>query len=623
MDPIHRRIIMFGRIRGQTHPHEPRRGGVCLCSRPSLLILMDSSNNEAEYKALVAGLQITEQMGVKNLVDKAEYVVKEIHEGSCSKHSGLRSVVAKAIRSRSADQAQTLANSVVRSIAGKESKHAVDGDSGYLPEDKLWEIYKKHYNQILPIMTEKVHKEKLQESESCNRRMRPKKRRKPRSIIASRGTRPSQSMSVFSRLRREGDKPTCQRSPATWSDRRNPFFENENDQGGHWKSRPRKRRSNGEDNLSQSWLCEDSDPFTARIRYFKVPKKTRMPTNVKTYDGTGDPEDHLKNLQVAAKIEWWAMPTWCQMFNSTLIGSARVWFDKLQKYIKDPVEIHHIKQREGESTEAFTERFKAESMHVNGAPECMRISRKNDEHENSLPKGRDSSGQSIKKESPTNVETPRNKPQTKLQQTVRFRKSTQSGKARRQIEEAVRSGQLSHLVKEIKQGGKRGEHAKATKKGETPNKEKAMIIFKVQPWQGIIRQKTSQSFFACREMSFSPLTNSSGQENSIVIEAEVEWNLIHHMYVDGGSASEVLYMHCFNKLHPEIKKSNDSSYNPTFRIQRSPSPCNGIIGHLGLRKIQAVLSIAHGMVKFPVDGGIVTLRSNTIIPTEYKMVVEA
>nr|GFA59131.1 hypothetical protein [Tanacetum cinerariifolium] len=136
----------------------------------------DASNNEAEYKALVAGLRIEEQIGVENLVAKvdsrlvlrsenkkadalrkiastklrpprqtslgtlpaetkraraikikarqysmindvlyrksflepwlqcvgpvhAEYVVKEIHEGSCSMHSGSRSVVAKAIRS--------------------------------------------------------------------------------------------------------------------------------------------------------------------------------------------------------------------------------------------------------------------------------------------------------------------------------------------------------------------------------------------------------------------------------------------------------------------------------------------------------------------------------------------
>ncbi|GKG16010.1 reverse transcriptase domain-containing protein [Tanacetum coccineum] len=44
------------------------------------------------------------------------------------------------------------------------------------------------------------------------------------------------------------------------------------------------------------------------------------------------------------------------------------------KHIKDPMEIHHIKQRDGESTEDFMERYKAEVLDVEGAPECMRIS---------------------------------------------------------------------------------------------------------------------------------------------------------------------------------------------------------------------------------------------------------
>nr|GFD03181.1 reverse transcriptase domain-containing protein [Tanacetum cinerariifolium] len=56
---------------------------------------------------------------------------------------------------------------------------------------------------------------------------------------------------------------------------------------------------------------------------------TRMPSHVKTYDKSEDPEDHLKIFQAAAKVERWAMPTWCHMFNSTLTGSARVWFDDL------------------------------------------------------------------------------------------------------------------------------------------------------------------------------------------------------------------------------------------------------------------------------------------------------
>ncbi|GJT06028.1 hypothetical protein Tco_0840490 [Tanacetum coccineum] len=155
---------------------------------------------------------------------------------------------------------------------------------------------------------------------------------------------------------------------------------------------------------------------------------------------------------------------------------------------------------------------------------------------------------------------------------------------RRQIEEAVKSRQLSHLVKEIKQGGKRGEQAKAAKKGEAPNKEKAMAIFMVQPWQRITRQKTTQSFFADQKISFSTLGDNSGQETPIVIEVEVECHLIHRM---------------------------------------SLSPYNGIIGHPGLRKIQAVPSTAHGMLKFPMKGGIATIRSSTIMPAECRMVTEA
>nr|GEY68168.1 reverse transcriptase domain-containing protein [Tanacetum cinerariifolium] len=122
-----------------------------------------------------------------------------------------------------------------------------------------------------------------------------------------------------------------------------------------------------------------------------------MPNNVKTYDGSNDPKNHLKIFQAAAKVEQWAMPTWCHTFNSIVTGSTRVWFDDIalefvdsyddlkkaflsnflqqKKCIKDPVEIHHIKQREGESTKDFVQIFKAESRHVKGALKCIRISR--------------------------------------------------------------------------------------------------------------------------------------------------------------------------------------------------------------------------------------------------------
>ncbi|GKA05497.1 hypothetical protein Tco_0684617 [Tanacetum coccineum] len=67
-----------------------------------------------------------------------------------------------------------------------------------------------------------------------------------------------------------------------------------------------------------------------------------MPNNVKTYDGTGDPEDHVKNFQAAAQVERWAMPTWCHMFNSTLIGAARVWFSEELPPDKESIDGYKI-----------------------------------------------------------------------------------------------------------------------------------------------------------------------------------------------------------------------------------------------------------------------------------------
>ncbi|GJX29012.1 reverse transcriptase domain-containing protein [Tanacetum coccineum] len=374
-----------------------------------------------------------------------------------------------------------------------------------------------------------------------------------------------------------------------------------------------------------------------------------MPNNVKTYDGTGDPEDHVKNFQAAAQVERWAMPTWCHMFSSTLIGAARVWFDELppesidgykdlkaaflayfmqqKKYVKDPVEIHNIKQRDGETIEEFMERFKVETGRIKGAPECMRISRfmhgvnnpeltkRLNEH---VPKTMEEMmitttafiwGEATaagKKKGHTSWRTQdqskrhgserrsdfRGQPRdgrgsskfTPLTRTPKEILATEAGKfkppppmvtpvekrssnkfcdfhndkghstdecmqLKKQIEELVRASKLSHLIKEIKQGR---DQPKVGKK-EAPAKDKSMAIYMIQPWHRMTRQKVTQSFERVSEIKFPSLTTSSGTEGPLIIEAEIGRHMIHRMYVDGGSSTEVLYEHCFNQLRPEIK----------------------------------------------------------------------
>nr|GEU61984.1 reverse transcriptase domain-containing protein [Tanacetum cinerariifolium] len=478
------------------------------------------------------------------------------------------------------------------------------------------------------------------------------------------------------------------------------------------RSRHMKRIRDNESPLSivteKPWMCEEEDPFTPRIRNFESSHRTRMPNNVKTYNGTGDPEDHVKIFQEAAQVEWWTMPTWCHMFNSTLIGAARVCFDKLhpesidsykdlkeaflayfmqqKKYVKDPVEIHNIKQKDGETIEDFMKRFKVEIGGMNGAPECMRISefmhgvnnpeltKRLNEH---VPKTMEEMmitttafirgvvvAASKKKGHTSWKAHDQSKRQTSEKRSDFWghpkegrgshRFTPLQGRQKRflrprRIEELVRAGKLSHVIKEIKHGRDQSK----TGKKETPAKDKPTAIYMVQSWQRMTRQKVTQSFEREKEIMFLPLTTSSGEEGPLVIEVEIGGHMIHRMYVDEGSLMEILYEHCFNRLRPEIKNQmvkattsltcfsgetiwplgqlrllvtiGDADHSTrawmNFMIVRSLSPYNGIFGRPGIREIQAVPSTAHEMLKFPVEGGIVTIRSTILIPAECTSVI--
>ncbi|GJR71743.1 reverse transcriptase domain-containing protein [Tanacetum coccineum] len=57
-----------------------------------------------------------------------------------------------------------------------------------------------------------------------------------------------------------------------------------------------------------------------------------------------------------------------------------------------------------------------------------------------------------------------------------------------------------------------------------------------------------------------------------------------------------------------------------FIVVRSTSSYNGIVRRPGLQKMKAVTSTTHRMIKFPVIGGTLTLRSSKIIPIECAMI---
>ncbi|GJV58438.1 hypothetical protein Tco_1459443 [Tanacetum coccineum] len=235
----------------------------------------------------------------------------------------------------------------------------------------------KNYHQLLPLIAEKMQKEKEQqdklnavkarllygnetgknqrnheeshysESKTPTARTEPKRRhgnrrsRSPSPVASvfkrlkqnrppSPRPRPRKEGGVFNRLggkersasarsdsRHQGSheketevQPRKHHHRGTSSRETGGHSESEDSEGGHWKSKSRRHRSNTyEDDLSQPWTCKERNPFTPRIWHFNFPR-TRMPIHVKTYDGSGDPEDHLKLFHAAAKTERWAMPTW-------------------------------------------------------------------------------------------------------------------------------------------------------------------------------------------------------------------------------------------------------------------------------------------------------------------------
>ncbi|GJT02166.1 reverse transcriptase domain-containing protein [Tanacetum coccineum] len=219
---------------------------------------------------------------------------------------------------------------------------------------------------------------------------------------------------------------------------------------------------------------------------------------------------------------------------------------------------------------------------------------------------------------------------------------------RKQIDEMIKTGKLSQFIKELKQNDK----PKAPKKGDTTGKERPLAILMIQPWEKVAKQKVTQSFSPETTISFPPLGDEDGTEGPMIIEVEIGGHFVHRMYVDRGASAEILYEHYFVRLRPEIRsqmvppttyltgfsgetiwplgqisllvKIGDEGHSTSawmnFMVVRSPSQHNGIIGRPGIRKIRAIPSTAHGMLKFPVEGGTVTLRSSRIIPMECAMI---
>ncbi|GJV78683.1 reverse transcriptase domain-containing protein [Tanacetum coccineum] len=455
---------------------------------------------------------------------------------------------------------------------------------------------------------------------------------------------------VFKRLGSRGKNVSARSdsySQRSYTRRTETLSESKDSEGGHWKSRSKKKKSSGEeDDLSQPWVYEETYPFTPRIRYFDFPK-TRIPSHIKTYDG--------RNSRV-----------WFNDLSHESIDS----YDDLKKvflknylqqkkYIKDPIELHNIKQQDGESMEDFVRRYKLESRDVKGAPECIRIS-----------------GFVHGITNPELIKCLHDKIPKTLDEMIRVTTSFLRGEVAASNHERKKpfppwKQHDGNQKQNFKKGGKfkapppmttpveKWNHAEFCEfHGEVGhNTDECMHLKKqikemLKAGKLVARQRITQSFSPNPEIFFPLLGEDEGTKGPLIIEAEIGGHCVHRMYVDGGSASEILYEHCFSRLRSEIKKQlipattllirfsgeimwpigkiqllvkvGDEEHSASawmnFMVVRSSSPYNGIIGRPGVRRLQAVPSTAHGMIKILVEGGVITLKSSKLVPLECMVV---
>ncbi|GJW21345.1 hypothetical protein Tco_0031967 [Tanacetum coccineum] len=309
---------------------------------------------------------------------------------------------------------------------------------------------------------------------------------------------------------------------------------------------------------SQPWTMLERNPFTLSDRHLSPPEDLGGQP-CKTYDGSGDPEDHLKLFQSPAKEK---------------VGNADMEFTcSTQPSPKKNPRVW----------------YKAEVLDVEGAPKCMRIS--------GFMHGITHPGliKRLYERIPRSMDEMYRMTTSFLQGEVAAfshnqRKVSSSWKPseggnKPNFKKGFKNKQrpdrkpdrfllLTKTPKEIftlKKGKFKAPPPMITPvEKKDPNKycefksdtgystNECMQLRKqidemIKAGKLIAKPRITQSFSPETTKSFPPLKEEDGTEGQMIIEVEMGGNFVHRVYIDGGASSEVLYEHCFIKLCKEIR----------------------------------------------------------------------
>ncbi|GJZ64903.1 hypothetical protein Tco_0621599, partial [Tanacetum coccineum] len=118
---------------------------------------------------------------------------------------------------------------------------------------------------------------------------------------------------------------------------------------------------------------------------------------------------------------------------------------------------------------------------------------------------------------------------------------------RKQLEMALESGKLNHLVKDVRQRGR------GSRSQDNPQQAKIINVISVNSIKDKKRKvrEATESWMNI-PISFPAISSEDISEEPLIVKAEVEGYLVRQVYVDEGSSVEVMFEHCFENLNPKI-----------------------------------------------------------------------
>ncbi|GJT01381.1 reverse transcriptase domain-containing protein [Tanacetum coccineum] len=213
---------------------------------------------------------------------------------------------------------------------------------------------------------------------------------------------------------------------------------------------------------------------------------------------------------------------------------------------------------------------------------------------------------------------------------------------KRQLEIALESGKLNHLVKDVRQRGKVRQQING------PQKAKVINMVQCHPPDRKTKTTMTDEEWMNVPIIFPPVPARDLLEEALVVEAEVEGYLVRRIHIDEGASIEIMFEQCFNMLHLSIRSKLvetqttvsgfsgeqvkplgkielDVCFGGAGRCRRTimkftvilaPSPYNIILGCPGLKQLRAIPSTIHRMMKFPTPWGVATIVSQTPVVFE-------